>query len=74
MRHGAANRVDLAVARRGATLQLGIADNGTGIARDTSQGASRPLSLGARVAALAGRLSVIRHRPGFALLIELPAP
>lgn len=73
VRHGAATRVDLAVTLQHGTLRLGIADNGTGVADDAAAAARRPLSLGARVADLAGKLAVVRQRPGFALLIELPA-
>lgn len=73
VRHGAATRLDLAVTLHDGVLQLGIADNGKGLADDKARATSMPLSLGARVADLAGRLSIVRQRPGFALLIELPA-
>ena len=70
---GAATRLDLAVTLREGVLQLGIAGNGTGLAGDNDRDTPLPLSLGARVADLAGRLSIVRQRPGFALLIESPA-
>ena len=73
VRHGAATRIDLSVTLRGGVLQIAIADNGTGIVDAAAREPGRPLSLGGRVADLAGRLSVVRYQPGFALLIELPS-
>ena len=73
VRHGKATRIDLALTLRGGTLQIAIADNGTGIVDKAAGEPRRPLSLGERVTDLAGRLSVVRYQPGFALLIELPS-
>lgn len=73
VRHGGATRIDLAVTLQGGALQIAIADNGTGIVDEAAGELRRPLSLGGRVADLAGRLSVVRYQPGFALLIELPS-
>lgn len=73
VRHGSATRIDLSVTLRGGVLQIAIADNGTGIVDSAIRQRERPLSLGERVTDLAGRLSVVRYKPGFALLIELPS-
>lgn len=72
VRHGAANRIDFALTRCDDMLRLGIVDNGIGIADDPTGELRKPSSLGARVADLAGQLSIRRRRPGFALMIELP--
>ena len=74
VRHGGARRLDFAITRQAGVLQLGIADDGAGITDEPAGRLRQPLSLAARVADLAGRLTVTRHWPGFALLIELPAP
>lgn len=73
VRHGAATRIDLVISTGDGRLQLGIADNGTGIVGPQEPGMSEPHSLSARVADLAGRLCVVRDRPGFAMFIELPS-
>lgn len=73
VRHGAATRIDLVITEGEGRLQLGIADNGTGVAGELEVGTTEPHSLSARVADLAGRLCVVRNRPGFAMFIELPS-
>lgn len=73
VRHGCATRIDLVITSSDGRLQLGIADNGTGVIGPPEAGMSEPHSLSARVADLAGRLCVVRQRPGFAMFIELPS-
>jgi signal transduction histidine kinase len=73
VRHGAATRIDLVITTGDGRLQLGIADNGTGVIGPFGVSMVEPHSLSARVADLAGRLCVVRDRPGFAMFIELPS-
>jgi signal transduction histidine kinase len=72
VRHGRATRIDLAVGRQAGRFRLEITDNGRGITtpgKDERQGS---ISLGTRVAGMAGSLSITRFSPGLAMLIELP--
>jgi len=68
-KHGHCTRVDIALNRTDGMMRLVIGDNGQGF---PAEGGQRPRSIGERVDALGGRLSICDNGPGARLDIELP--
>ena len=73
VRHGGATRVDVKLTAGQGRIRMDISDNGCGMPHREGD-MVLPRSLHSRVEQLAGSLAIIRHAPGLAMTIEMPAP
>jgi signal transduction histidine kinase len=74
LRHAGASRVEIAVEKRGETVQLSILDNGKGIGAATGRGGIGLGGLNERLELMGGRLR-IESKPGSTRLVaEIPEP
>jgi signal transduction histidine kinase len=72
VRHGGADRIDVAVGVEGNRLQLNVADNGSGFAKHKGQGLPEPWSLKERVERANGLMRLVSSPGSTNILISLP--
>jgi signal transduction histidine kinase len=72
VRHGGANRIDVALNVEGNRLRLDVADNGSGFARRKGEGVQEPWSLKERVERANGSMRLVSSPGSTNIQISLP--
>jgi signal transduction histidine kinase len=72
VRHGGANRIDVALDVEGDSLQLNVADNGSGFSKRKGQAIPEPWSLKERVERANGSMQLVSSPGSTNIHISLP--